>query len=86
MRCHLPDTQNSKRSILHPESELGAVVVEGNAAHGLLHVTASDQCVFRQTPESEIEERPRSDKDTQRLKSLNVSLQWILHFDDMTRE
>lgn len=80
----LPDTKNCKRSVLHPESELRAVVVEGHAAHGLLHVTASDQCVFRQTPESEKDEdnnRETLNFDERYLRQsffsrMNVDIKW----------
>ncbi len=48
-----PDTQHSEGSVLHAQSKLRAVVVEGNTADRFLHVTASQQSVVRKTPQPE---------------------------------
>lgn len=48
-----PDTQHGEGSVLHAQSKLRAVVVEGNAADRFLHVTASQQSVVMKTPQPE---------------------------------
>ena len=48
---HSPDAQHGEGSVLHAQSQLRAVVVEGDAADRLLHVAASQQGVVEEAPE-----------------------------------
>lgn len=48
-----PDTQYSEGAVLHAQSKLRSIVVEGNTANRLLHVTASQESVVRKTPQPE---------------------------------
>ncbi len=46
-----PDSQHCEGSILHAQSKLRSVIVEGDAADRFLHVTTSQQGVIRKTPQ-----------------------------------
>lgn len=48
---YVPDSKNDERSVLHAQRQLWSIGAESDAANGLLHVTAGDQGVVRQTPQ-----------------------------------
>lgn len=45
-----PDSENGEGAILHPQGQVNAISADGCTADGLLHVTASYQCVIYKTP------------------------------------
>lgn len=60
-----PHTQHSEGSVLHAQSKLGSIVVEGNAAHRFLHVTASEERVVKKAPQPDRQtDDDSADKDT----------------------
>lgn len=57
-----PDTQHSEGAVLHAQSKLRSIIVEGNTANRFLHVAASQESVVRKTPQPERETDRQTDR------------------------